>query len=357
MGGQKWSQQLFKCRYLSTDLSTWWIDHGRYLRLIRIYLLENTVDIDGRCRFTYGELRSSVDGRLKIEIILWLISSTTPVENITGVVDEINHKIISIFNRSSTIDRNSPWVNRHRPSISTLFSSRWILIDRQYWPWLIDQVDKSVDRYRHFDSFRSISDHPCDHDFCVDVCQGPFLITYGTIWDHRSVVLFFLTSRKNAAGPKGQAWKRHTSKRKWAVAPKRPGYSLNNFSAISTPPWNTLDSVSIVHFVSVFVSSLCVVLREALEIGLGQQKWASESIIYIFLSWSMGEWGQCSRFFWVHVHFDSQYRPSTDSSLVWEHVDGQYGPIFFGYESTSTVDFDRFFAEIDGRCDIDRIFK
>jgi len=37
------------------------------------------VDIDGRCRFTYGELRSMVDGRLKIDIILWSISSTTPV--------------------------------------------------------------------------------------------------------------------------------------------------------------------------------------------------------------------------------------------------------------------------------------
>jgi len=80
MCGQKWSQQLSKCRYLSTDLSTRSIDHGLYRRLIRIHLLENTVDIDGRCRFTYGELRSIVDGRLKIEIILWLISSTTLVK-------------------------------------------------------------------------------------------------------------------------------------------------------------------------------------------------------------------------------------------------------------------------------------
>ena len=30
------------------------------------------------------------------------------VESVTGVVDEINHKIISIFNRPSKIDRNSP---------------------------------------------------------------------------------------------------------------------------------------------------------------------------------------------------------------------------------------------------------
>jgi len=31
--------------------------------------------------------------------------------------------------------------------------------------------------------------------------------------------------------------------------------------------------------------------------------------------------------------------------------------IVFWYESTLTVDFDQFFAQMDGRCDIDRIFK
>jgi len=41
------------------------IDHGQYRQSIRIHLLENTVDIDGRCRFTYEELRSIVDRRLK----------------------------------------------------------------------------------------------------------------------------------------------------------------------------------------------------------------------------------------------------------------------------------------------------
>jgi len=76
MGGENWSQQLSKRRYLSTDLSTRSIDHGRYRRSIKIHLLKNTVDIDGRCRFTYGELWSIVDGGLKIEIILWSISST-----------------------------------------------------------------------------------------------------------------------------------------------------------------------------------------------------------------------------------------------------------------------------------------
>ena len=57
IGGEKWSQQISKCRYLSTDLLTWSIDHCRYRRSIRIHLFENMVDIDGRCRFTYGELR------------------------------------------------------------------------------------------------------------------------------------------------------------------------------------------------------------------------------------------------------------------------------------------------------------
>jgi len=61
IGGEKWSQQLSKCRYLSTDVSTRSIDHGRCRPSIRKHLFENTVDNDGRCRFTYGELRSIVD--------------------------------------------------------------------------------------------------------------------------------------------------------------------------------------------------------------------------------------------------------------------------------------------------------
>jgi len=48
MSGEKWSQHLSECRYQSTDLSTRWIDHGRYRRSMRIHLPENTVDIDGR---------------------------------------------------------------------------------------------------------------------------------------------------------------------------------------------------------------------------------------------------------------------------------------------------------------------
>jgi len=79
MCGEKRSQHLSKNRHLSTDLSTRSIGHGRYRRSKPIHWRENTVDIDGRCRFTYGELRSIVDRRLKIDIILWLASSTTLV--------------------------------------------------------------------------------------------------------------------------------------------------------------------------------------------------------------------------------------------------------------------------------------
>jgi len=75
--GENWSQRYLNVgtypliyrpgRSITVDID------GRYRRSIRIYLMENTVDIDGRCRFTYGELRLIVDGRLKIEIILWSI--------------------------------------------------------------------------------------------------------------------------------------------------------------------------------------------------------------------------------------------------------------------------------------------
>jgi len=79
MSCEKWSQHLSECQHQSTNLSTWSINHGRYRRSIRIHLRENTVDIDGRYGFTYRELRSIVDGGLKSEIILWSISSTTPL--------------------------------------------------------------------------------------------------------------------------------------------------------------------------------------------------------------------------------------------------------------------------------------
>jgi len=40
--------------------------------------------------------------------IIRIFGNNPEMEILTGVVDEIDHKIISIFNRRSTIDRNSP---------------------------------------------------------------------------------------------------------------------------------------------------------------------------------------------------------------------------------------------------------
>jgi len=95
--GEKWSQRLFKCWYLSTDLLTQSINHGRYRRSRRIHLLQNTVDINGRCWFTYWELRSIVNGRLKIEIFLWLISSMTPVQEWENRTPNATNKSIVHF--------------------------------------------------------------------------------------------------------------------------------------------------------------------------------------------------------------------------------------------------------------------
>jgi len=103
-----------------------------------------------------------------------------------------------------------------------------------------------VDRYRHLDiSVGTISHNLWDHDFFVDVCPRPFLITYGTIWDNRSMVL---TSRKNAAGPKGQAFE--ASHEEAQVS-----------SGTQKARWMR-DSVSIVHIVGVCWFLGCVLFCE-----------------------------------------------------------------------------------------------
>jgi len=63
MSGEEWSKHLIQ---ISTPIHRF-IDrsicHGRYRRSITINLRENTVDIDGQSRSTYGELLSNVDRR------------------------------------------------------------------------------------------------------------------------------------------------------------------------------------------------------------------------------------------------------------------------------------------------------
>jgi len=108
---------------------------------------------------------------------------------------------------------------------------------------------------------------------------------------------------------------------------------LNNFATINSPLQYLWLCVHLTLCRCAFVSVLCVVLWEALEIGHREKKRAYESIIYICLLWSMGVWGQCSRFIWVHVYFDIRYRPSTDFFLVWGYIGSRYRLICFWYES------------------------
>jgi len=214
---------------------------------------------------------------------------------------------------------------------------------------------------------------------CVRDHFSSIMGPYGTIgqWSFFSWLL-----KRTCPGPKAKHLKRHTRTRKWAAAPKKPWYSLNNFSTINSSLKNSWLCVFLTICRCVFVSFLCVVLWEALEMGPGEQKWASESIIYVFLSWSMGEWGQCSRFFWVHVlhsTVDIDRRPiffgmrahrqsistnffcmhphrrskstvdaiSTVFSGRWILIDRRYQPYSQIGESLSTVDIDRILTHMN----------
>jgi len=155
---------------------------------------------------------------------------------------------------------------------------------------------------------------------------------YGTIgqWSFFS----WLLTGRTRPGPKAKRLKRHTRKCKWAVALTRPGYSLNNFSTIKSSLKYSWLWVHRTHCRCVFVSFLCVVLWEALEMGPGEQKWASKSIIYIFLLWSMGEWGLCSRFVQVRVQIFGISRDILRGILCDVEIHCRFVP---GFEKSSTV--------------------
>jgi len=122
----------------------------------------------------------------------------------------------------------------------TVILCRWILIDRQYQPY--SQVGESlstidIDRDQSTGSINqwigidiqmdvgTISHHTWDHDSSVDVYPGPFLITSGTIWDHKSWSFFPWLLGKTRPGQKPwpNVWSvtRGSSSEQWA--PKRPG--------------------------------------------------------------------------------------------------------------------------------------
>ena len=159
------------------------------------------------------------------------------------------------------------------------------------------------------------------------------------------MVLFFLTSRKNAAGPKGQAFEAsHKEAQVSSGHPKgrvmrtwQSPYEIRNHWRQLRRGW------SLVPAVGPFYSARTVSSPSSACQALDKKSWWEAKSLLACLHTEGG--------------FDSWYRPSTNCFLVWEHIDGRYRPIFFWYESILTVDFDWFLGKIDGRSNIDRIFK
>jgi len=115
--------------------------------------------------------------------------------------------------------------------------------------------------------------------------------------------------------------------------------------------------MSIVHFVCVCLFLSCVLFCEKRWKWVRVHRSERPSQSYISCCYEV-------RVSKVNVHdfFESMFTSTVDIDhlpiLVWyEGTSTVDIDRIFWYESTSTVDFNRFFAEIDGRCDIDRILK
>jgi len=181
---------------------------------------------------------SSYKNSVLCPVVLYPLCAAAPVNRhviITGVVDEIDHKIISDFN----------------PPL-TLILCRWIRIDHQYRPYspvgeslstvdiARDWLTGSINRWISIDiqiDVGTISHHSWDHDYFVDVYPGPFLINSGTIWDHKSWCFFPWLLGKTRSGPKAKRLKRHTSKRKWSVGTQIGRYRLSMGAHCSLESW------------------------------------------------------------------------------------------------------------------------
>jgi len=159
----------------------------------------------------------------------------------------------------STTKFSRIWIHHRR---STVILCRWILIDRRYRPYSLVGESLStvdIDRDRSTGSINrwisiniqidvgTISHHSWDHDSSVDVYPGPFLITSGTIWDHKSWSFFSWLLGKTRPGPKTKRLKLHTRKLKSAVGTQKAGWcapgSLHTKS-LETVPVALLSSSS-----------------------------------------------------------------------------------------------------------------
>jgi len=211
------------------------------------------------------------------------------------------------------------------------------------------------------------------------------------------MVLFFRTSRENAAGPKGQAFEAsHEEVQVSSGAPRRPGdahlaVSMRNHwrrlrQSIDSMSGETfyrqyvtnihqaegvkesgihyplllkiLLTLCPVHTLSVCVCFflVCCFVRRSLNWSPWKEVIARVNHLHLFVM----------KYRWVRSMFTIFLSPcplwrsiSTVDRFFWYEGTStvDIDRFFLWYESISTVNFDQFLGEIDGRSNIDRIFK
>ena len=125
---------------------------------------------------------------------------------------------ILIHHRRSTVILCKQILNRPYSPVGESLST--VDIDRDRSTWSIDRwigIDIQID-------VGTISHQSWDHDSFLDVYPGPFLMTSGTIWDHKSWSFFSWLLGKTRPGPKAKRLKRHSRKYKWVVGTQKVGW-------------------------------------------------------------------------------------------------------------------------------------
>jgi len=248
----------------------------------------------------------------------------------------IDHKIISDFNPPSTV-----------------ILCKWILIDRRYRPYSpageslstvdIDR-DQSINRWIGQIDVGTISHHSWDHNSFVDVYLGPFLITSGIIWDHKSWSFFSWLLGKTQPGPKAKRLKRHTGtrKRKWAVSTQKAGWcapgSLHTKYAIIGDGCDAGGHL--------YQMLDCFFLRELLARLRWRARLWTRSRATVGGKVTTCERGTSTQRLASTVDITTCERGTSTQRLA-STADINRQPIWLWYEGTSTVDIDRFFFGMD----------
>ena len=113
-------------RLALTDRS---VGHGRYRRSVRFHLQDNTVDIDGRFGYTYGELRSiSTVGS---------VHSTQKLVDIDHIVRFIQRFIYSVFTKDTLDEKGQPRNTSTHVTFNALNSTKNFLVAAGWNPQLL----------------------------------------------------------------------------------------------------------------------------------------------------------------------------------------------------------------------------